>query len=132
MKRVVAAFFALLLASTAYARKQQSRPRIYGIAHVRIGSTSLASTIPFFKTVLGYYDTGPCKNTSRMCSSVNGQQFVEIAPIQMGQRGSFVEEVGFLTSDAAAMRKFLLSHGLHPGRVQTLGYLASHTTYTNM
>jgi catechol 2,3-dioxygenase-like lactoylglutathione lyase family enzyme len=67
-----------------------------------------------------------------MCSSVNGQQFVKIAPIKVGLRRSFVEEVGFLTSDVTAMRKFLLSQGLHPGRVETLGYSASHTTYRNV
>jgi catechol 2,3-dioxygenase-like lactoylglutathione lyase family enzyme len=130
MRKAVIAFVALLLAGSTHARKPQTRPPILGIAFVRVRSTNLDLSISFFKTVLGFYSAQHCRNTSLVCLAVGGQQFIQLDPVQGHLPGNFVEEVGFLTSDVSAMRKFLISQGLRPGRLETHGYSSSSSTVT--
>src|ERR1700720_562922 len=64
MKRIAIASLALLLTTPASARQAPSRPSIDGIAYVRIHSTKLETSVPFFQGILGLVpDTGFCIQT---------------------------------------------------------------------
>jgi catechol 2,3-dioxygenase-like lactoylglutathione lyase family enzyme len=113
------AFITFLLAAAAPpARKIPPRPQISGIAYVRIHSTSQLS-VPFFKNVLGFGGIWHCKDRSLVCIPVNERQLIQLDLAETRLPHNFVEEVGFVTSDVSAMRKYLLVMGLKPGRVET-------------
>lgn len=131
-RRAAPLLIAVFLASFLFAApKELARPRILGIAHVRIRTNS-ESSVPFFKTVLGFYAAQPCRDTKLVCFPVGGPQFIQLDSAQTPQPGNSIEEVAFLTSDVSAMRKFLLSHGFHPGRIETHGYSSSSSTVSGL
>jgi catechol 2,3-dioxygenase-like lactoylglutathione lyase family enzyme len=128
MKRLAIFLGAILIASQVPARKAVPRPPIFGIAHVRMLRADRQSSLNFYGRTLGYHSPQPCKDEALSCFYVGGPQFIELGPIVLGSSGSLLEEVGFLTSDVSAMRKFLLAEGLHPSKIEMHGYSASSDT----
>ena len=136
----------LLLAMTTWARKAPTRPSIYGIAYVRIHSANLQASVPFFQKILGLIpDSGvciqtvtwpanlrvsppaedTCKDSKLRGFYVSESQTIQLDPSAQPLPGTLLEEVGFFTSDVAAMRKFLLSQHLHPGPIEVYQRLSS-------
>jgi catechol 2,3-dioxygenase-like lactoylglutathione lyase family enzyme len=110
----------LFFAASGLAKEPPQRPPVYGIAHVRFRVTNRDASLAFFARGLGF-SPKQCQDGKSDCLAVGGPQFIEIEPAR-GFSGDFLVEVGLLTSDVSAMRKFLLDQGMHPGKIETHGY----------
>jgi len=106
----------LLFSARAGVAQQESipRPPIYGISHVRIHVTQLQTSVTFYQQNLGLPpDSELCRNSLFKCFRVNSTQFVKLDPVETRSPHNFLREIGFATSDASMMRKFLLAHGVN-------------------
>ena len=108
----LAAFlFPSLLAFAA--RGQETRPKITGIAYVRLYAADLVKSREFYRTVLGLGgDTTGCVSAGASCFSVNGRQSIGLAQITAGTPANLLAEVAFSTPDVAGMRRYLAEHGV--------------------
>jgi len=98
------------------AAAQKVRPKIDGIAFVRLKSTtSRAST--FYSSVLGLPQSVSDCNTPRPCFVVNPRQHIELVQVVTETRGSFLDEIGYATSDAAKLREYLSARGAKPTEI---------------
>jgi catechol 2,3-dioxygenase-like lactoylglutathione lyase family enzyme len=124
---LAAALFVLgTLTEASPAGKEPSRPHIYGIAQACIHSAHLESSILFYRNSLGLVPAGEvCKGTNLTCFQINGLQILQLDPVVTPLPNNFLEEIGFLTDDVSAMRKFLVSRGLRPSSIDGTGKFSS-------
>jgi catechol 2,3-dioxygenase-like lactoylglutathione lyase family enzyme len=116
MKRLLFALSILLVPVCSRAADPPARPKIFGIAFVRLKSTHLDSSADFYSRTLGLRSgVDTCKNLPN-CFSVNPYQHVELMRADGSVRGSFLEEIGF-TTDVPKMREYLFAHGTNPTEV---------------
>jgi catechol 2,3-dioxygenase-like lactoylglutathione lyase family enzyme len=112
---LAAAAVALLCGATTPAAADSARPKIYGIAFVRFKAVDLEKSRDFYSKVLQLKSgTDGCKNAAGPCFVVNPRQYVEIVQTSAGDKGSFLDEVGYSVSDVPAMHAYLSAHGLKP------------------
>src|SRR5260370_33808832 len=108
--------FALYLLSgrTRYTRQYSfPPPPNYGISHVRFHVTQPQTSLSFYEQTLGLPpDSQLCMGSLFKCFRVNSQQFVKLDPAETRLPHTFLQEIGFATSDVSMMRKFLLGRGV--------------------
>jgi catechol 2,3-dioxygenase-like lactoylglutathione lyase family enzyme len=103
----------LLLIKVHSFSQSPKRPDIVGIATVELQVTDVKQASLFYEGVLGYSYTRPANN-KLLYNRIRVNQRQSIL-LQGGLSGSQIERliaVGFQTSDAAAMRAWLLSKGI--------------------
>jgi len=106
---LLAAWFALSPRLSAQAQPQ--RPKITGIAYVRVYVADLHASREFYRTVLGLGgDTLDCVGAGASCFSVNGRQSIGLAQITAGTPDNLVAEIAFSTPDVEGMRLYLAAH----------------------
>ena len=99
---------ALLLPGTAFA---QQRPAITGISHVTLYADDIAASRKFYGGLLGWQAVPATGSAAGIRFYANHEQYVELlAPPVQGQMRR-LDLVGFATSDAEGLRKFLASKG---------------------
>ncbi len=116
MKRILLLGLALLTSLSALPAGSVPRPKIFGIAFVRFKAADFAASRTFYEKVLGLrggFDD--CKNMPGLCYIINPGQHVELVQAGSSERGSFLDEIGFVTSDVSKMHEYLLAHGQSPG-----------------
>jgi catechol 2,3-dioxygenase-like lactoylglutathione lyase family enzyme len=97
------------------------RPEITGIALVRLRVSNIDASRAFYATTLGlpqarqgcFSPTG-----AGACFFVNSGQQIELIPSATPDMRNAVEAIGFHVRDAAAMRQYLLAHGVKCSEVQ--------------
>ncbi len=97
-----------LLVSTCFASAQQ-RPRITGIAQVRLYTASPDSSSSFYGKVLGFDRTAI---GGASVYTVNNLQSIEVAPLPSPAPSSRLMAVVFRTTDAPALEKYLQTHSI--------------------
>lgn len=113
-----ACFVCLPLATPLAAQDQPTRPPITGIAHVRIYSTDLPKSLDFYSRILGLPPrNGGCTGMSRPCFIINDHQQIALSQAPSAAPASLLAEVAFTTTDAAAMRRYLLAHDVPAGAI---------------
>jgi catechol 2,3-dioxygenase-like lactoylglutathione lyase family enzyme len=124
MPRVAAlAFLSLLLPGFVFAQTPM-RPKIYGMAFVRVKASDFQKSSETYSKVLGL-GTGinegnnGCTNVKNPCFVINVSQHVELVPARPGDSGSWLDEVAFETSSARLMREYLLSIGAPASELKT-------------
>jgi catechol 2,3-dioxygenase-like lactoylglutathione lyase family enzyme len=98
--------------------KSVLRPKIYGIAFVRLKATDFEKSRAFYENILGLrggFDD--CKDMPGLCYLVNPWQHVELVQSGSRERNSFLTEIGLTTPDVPQMHEYLLSHGQSPGPI---------------
>jgi catechol 2,3-dioxygenase-like lactoylglutathione lyase family enzyme len=100
-----------------------SRPRITGIAYVRIYSTNLDNSRTFYGKILGLAPAkAGCPAVAQSCFSINDHQQIEITAATTPPKADFLAEVAFSTEDVGQMRRYLTAHGVALGAIsQTAG-----------
>ncbi len=90
------------------------RPKIYGIAYVKVKVTDVEKAKAFYGGVLGLASSGvdSCKGIANPCFVVNPYQHVELVKVGAGETGTFLAEIGLTTSDLNLMRAYLTSKGI--------------------
>lgn len=118
MKRTLLLGLALLIALSAVPASPLARPKIFGIAFVRFKATDFAVSRTFYEKVLGLRGgVEDCKDMPGLCYIINPGQHVELVQAGSSERGSFLDEIGFATSDVPKMREYLLARSQSPGPV---------------
>jgi len=113
MKRFLLLSAVCLAALSLAAQDQPSRPKITGIAHVRLYAADLTAAREFYRQILGLRGgTAGCLGSARPCFTINSRQQIELAQIAGGTPDNLLAEVAFATSDVAQMRRYLLAHGI--------------------
>jgi catechol 2,3-dioxygenase-like lactoylglutathione lyase family enzyme len=109
-----------LAAFQSGAPDQPKRPRITGIAAVRLYVSNLGNSIDFYTRTLGLAPSGGnCIGSPVPCFPVNGKQQIEIAPAPSPAPRNWVAEIVFATDDIAGMHRYLLSHGVRAGAISS-------------
>src|SRR5882724_3293997 len=113
MKRSLLLSVVCLTALSLVAQDQPARPKITGIAHVRVYSADLVAAREFYRQILGLSGgTAGCLGSARPCFTVNSHQQIELAQIAGGTPDNLLAEIAFATSDVAQMRRYLVAHGI--------------------
>ncbi len=95
---------------------QPLRPRITGIAYVRVYSTNLDSSRQFYGKIVGLAPaTAGRPAVAQSCFAVNDHQQIEITAAGTPPSSNFLAEVAFSTENVGAMRRYLLAHGVSVG-----------------
>jgi catechol 2,3-dioxygenase-like lactoylglutathione lyase family enzyme len=102
----------------SFASNKPARPKITGIAHVRVYSTNINDSNAFYNKIAGF---GPgtvgCGEFPSTCFSVNDHQQIQVIGTTSPPAVDFVAEVAFATGDAAQMRRYLIAHGIAAGAI---------------
>src|SRR5690348_792225 len=112
MKRSALLLAVLFCCSAVMAQDLPTRPKIFGIAMVRLYSTNVAAARDFYPKLL--HPTGPCLWCEKVPGSsfpiaLNVQQIVGVSSVPASQTSNFVGEIAFATEDLPAMKRFLSS-----------------------
>ena len=116
----------LLLSTTAIAVSVglngdvPARPKISGIAFVRIKITDTKAAQGFYNGVLRTPElkTG-CFGPSAECLFVNITQQIDLTKTDAPSTGRQIDSVGLFTSDVQRLRKYLAARGLNPGQLNS-------------
>jgi catechol 2,3-dioxygenase-like lactoylglutathione lyase family enzyme len=98
------------------AQTKPTRPRITGIAQVRLYVTDLGKSREFYTRVLGLPIWGSCVGVASPCLGVNPVQHVQLE-LSPSAPSNWLAETAFATDDAAQMRRYLQTHGIKVGRI---------------
>jgi catechol 2,3-dioxygenase-like lactoylglutathione lyase family enzyme len=113
MKPLLLGIVAFLLALPCCAGTQDGRPKIYGISYVKVKVTDLGKAKAFYGGLLGLgTEQDGCKGEPEPCFVVNPHQRVELIRTVTSDRGSFLAEIGFATSDVNQMLHYLTARGV--------------------
>ncbi|MGB9468400.1 MAG: VOC family protein, partial [Candidatus Acidiferrum sp.] len=86
------------------------RPQISGIAFVRVKSSDFQKSSETYTKILGLRTgTNGCINVKNPCFVVNASQHIELTQAQLGDPGSWLDEVAFRTNSVREMHDYLLS-----------------------
>jgi catechol 2,3-dioxygenase-like lactoylglutathione lyase family enzyme len=118
MKATGAGLASMLAAASSLAAPTAERPKITGIASVRILVSDVEKARAFYSGLLGLGSGAGCAGR-RACLSVNGRQRVELVSAGQPLPSSLLAEVAFSTSDLDAMRRYLGSRGIEVGAITT-------------
>jgi catechol 2,3-dioxygenase-like lactoylglutathione lyase family enzyme len=111
--------FVLLISANATAQNDAPRPKITGIAYVRLYAADLPKARVFYGTILGLGgDTSNCLGAGASCFSVNGHQSIGLAQITGGTPDNLLAEVAFATADVLGMKRYLAAHGVSTNPVK--------------
>jgi catechol 2,3-dioxygenase-like lactoylglutathione lyase family enzyme len=116
----VGASLAAIWVSTSSGHSEPAlRPKIYKIAFVRFKAVDPQKSTAFYAGILGLGSGyAGCRGVLNPCFAVNSSQRVELVQTHPGDKTSFLQEVGFATSDVEAMRAYLAAHGMRTTSIQ--------------
>ncbi|MBB5709210.1 VOC family protein [Sphingomonas xinjiangensis] len=97
--------------AAALARQQAARPPITGVSHLAVYASDLSASQDFYGRVLGAKKVADPENPRGVRYLFSDHQFVELLPLPAGQGESRLAHIAYTTTDAAALRRYLLSHG---------------------
>src|SRR5260370_2799339 len=90
-----------------------ARPKITGIAYVRVFAADLNSSREFYGKILGLTSgSAGCLNIARPCFTVNSHQHIELAQIPGGAPDNLLATVAFATANVDQMHAYLVAHGV--------------------
>jgi len=118
--RYVLGACALLAFAVLYttANQEPTRPKIFGIAQVRIRVSDFCRAQDFYSMVLGQHPHCPTdKKPIGGSVTLHSSQFITLNVNSLGARSSLnqqslLEEVGFITDDAAGLQQYLTSRSV--------------------
>ena len=117
MKVVPLSVVASLLCLTGAAGEQPVRPKLTGIARVRIYATNLDKSREFYARILGLRAGSAGCGADKTCFAVNDHQTITLVPAPATPPANLLAEVAFATPDVAQMRRYLLAHGASAGNI---------------
>jgi len=127
MNFVIFCLAAILVWFPLTAKEQPARPKITGIAHVRVYSTNLDNSRKFYGKIIALAPgTAGCAGLAQSCLAVNDHQQVEIIPAGTPATSNFLAEVAFTTNDVGEMRRYLIAHGITAGAISKDANGAQH------
>src|SRR5713101_3344537 len=90
-----------------------ARPKITGIAYVRVYAADLNRSREFYGKILGLTSgSGGCLGITRPCYTVNSHQQIELKQIPGGAPDNLLATIAFATSNVEQMRAYLVADGV--------------------
>ena len=114
-RSVLVALLLLGLAASAFA--PELRPPIGGVYSVIIKASELDKAKTFYEGDLKLPRAGECLTTPAECFMLGPFQRIEIIGNATAPSAGMIDAVTFSTSNARALRTYLLSQGLKPGKL---------------
>jgi catechol 2,3-dioxygenase-like lactoylglutathione lyase family enzyme len=116
MRLVAASLLAILGlgGAAAPAPAPRARPAITGVSHLAVYSTDPVASDHFYTVVLGARKGADPEDPAGTRYYLSQRQFVEVLPAPAGHGASMLAHVAYTTSDAAALRAWLVGQGM-PG-----------------
>jgi catechol 2,3-dioxygenase-like lactoylglutathione lyase family enzyme len=113
MSKALVVILALILSGVAQAQQTSAaRPAIAGISHVTLFADDIPKSQAFYASLLGWETVPPTGAQSGVRFYANHVQYVElVSPSQPGLPDR-LDVLGFCTSDADSLRKFLAAQGV--------------------
>src|SRR5713101_4755953 len=118
MRRLAFAFTVLVCCVAASASDPPKRPRIFGIAQVRIIADDLPVSRGFYEKVLTIMRPTVCNWCEKVPSrafSLNGLQLISISDVASKAPANRIEEIAFATDDVPALRRYLVFYKIDVG-----------------
>jgi len=96
-----------------------ARPSITGVSHLAVYTTNAAAAEHYYVHDIGLKKGPDPENPSGVRYYVNPTQFVEVLPLPAGAGNSRLDNIGYNTTNAEALRKYLAAHNYAvPGHVE--------------
>lgn len=122
MKKMLwpAVLFCLLsVAAFAQSPANPAHPRITGVSHISVYTANPTAAERFYVHDIGLKKGLDPENRAGVRYYVNPTQFVEVLPLPANAGNSRLDHIGYLTTDAEALRKYLADRRYEvPARVQ--------------
>jgi catechol 2,3-dioxygenase-like lactoylglutathione lyase family enzyme len=114
----ILASMALVLSGFVYAQTPQ-RPRITGLAYVRVKSSDFQKSSETYTKILGLNPSSTgCLVEKNPCFAVNASQHIELTSANIGDPGSWLDEFAFETTNVREMREYLLAHRIKVSEIK--------------
>jgi catechol 2,3-dioxygenase-like lactoylglutathione lyase family enzyme len=108
------------LGQGVFTASAQTRPKISGIAFVRVAVGDPQAAASFYHGTLQLPSLSCCcYGQNANCYFVNASQQIDIVKMDVAPHESRIDAIGLFTTDAGALRKYLLSRGLKPQELVT-------------
>lgn len=101
---------AALLALVPFSASAQSRPSITGVSHLSVYTSHAAESEHFYVHDIGLKKGPDPENPAGVRYYVNPSQFVEVLPLPANAGNSRLDHIGYITTDAEALRSYLSGH----------------------
>lgn len=109
MKKIWPAVLLALVPLAAFAQTP-ARPPITGISHIGVYSSDAAKTEHYYVHDIGLKKGPDPVNPAGVRYYVNATQFVEVLPLPANAGNSRLDNIGYNTTNAEALRKYLAAH----------------------
>ena len=121
--KLLLASLAFVFPGVALAQPTASRPAITGISHLTLIADDIPKSKQFYASLLGWEPVPSSGDGSGIRFYANHAQYVELVSPATSGLVNRLDSVGFSTSDAEALRKYLGAHEVAvPGAVTTDKY----------
>jgi catechol 2,3-dioxygenase-like lactoylglutathione lyase family enzyme len=111
MKTIVCPAALFALASLVVSAQTPARPPITGVSHLAVYTSHPADSEHYYVHDIGLKKGPDPENPSGVRYYVNPRQFVEVLPLPSDDAGnSRLDHIGFITTNAEALRKYLAVH----------------------
>ena len=125
MIRATVLFCATVLLCCVATPETPQRPKISGIAFVRVKASDFKKSSETYSKILGLRPSAMgCITDNNPCFAINASQHVELTQAQLGDPGSWLDEVAFLTDNIRGMREYLLAQRISVSDIK----IATHGT----
>lgn len=101
---------ALLAFVSVAAAQTAARPPITGVSHLAVYTSNAGVTEHFYVHDIGLKKGPDPENPSGVRYYVNAYQFVEVLPLPANAGNSRLDHIGYITTDAEALRSYLAAH----------------------
>ena len=89
-----------------------ARPKIIGVSNISVYATDPAKTEEFYAHQIGLKKAADPENPNGARYYVNQEQFVEVLPLPADAGVDRLDHLGYLTTNADGLRRYLGAHGV--------------------
>ncbi len=112
---LAAAFLSLVAMADVRPAEVTTRPKITGIASVRLYVSNMDRSRAFYSDILKLLPEDRCSAANRSCFLINPGQHIELEPVPSPAPQNWLAEIAFATDDVPRMRRYLLTRGVSVG-----------------
>jgi catechol 2,3-dioxygenase-like lactoylglutathione lyase family enzyme len=112
LPRELAFAFTLTASTVADGQMVASRPAITGISHMTLYADDLLKSEKFYGSLFGWKEVPASDQSSGVRFYANHLQYIQLQPASGTGLNNRLIDVGFLTNDAAALRRYLHANGV--------------------
>ena len=110
MKRSLWPAALLVLVSLAASAQTSVRPPITGVSHLSVYTSNAPAAEHYYVHDIGLKKGPDPENPAGVRYYVNPTQFVEVLPLPPNTGNSRLDHIGYITTNAEALRKYLADH----------------------